>query len=77
MERTSDEADRIAAELDAAHDRAHAAYAARDAEAYMSIFHPTLAYTHSDGRTIGREELARVLVHHWGSDARILSRCLE
>lgn len=56
---TSYEADRITAELDAAHDRAHAAYAARDADAYMTTFHPTLTYTQRDGRTVGREQLAR------------------
>jgi hypothetical protein len=55
----SHEAKTVGAELDAAHDRAHAAYAARNADAYMAIFHPTLAYTQLDGRTIGREQLAR------------------
>lgn len=49
----------VAAELDAAHDRARAAYARRDAEAYMAMCHPALAYTQRDGRTIGREQLAR------------------
>lgn len=50
---------RIAAELDAAHERAREAYARRDASAYVATFHPELAYTQPDGRTIGREQLAR------------------
>ena len=50
---------RVAAELDAAHDRAHAAYTERDSEAYIATFHPALAYTQLDGRTIGYEQLAR------------------
>jgi hypothetical protein len=49
----------VAAELDAAHDRARAAYARRDVDAYMAMFHPALAYTQPDGRTIGHEQLAR------------------
>ena len=49
----------VGAELDAAHDRARAAYARRDAKAYMTIFHPALTYAQADGRTIGHEQLAR------------------
>ena len=48
-----------AAELDAAHERARRAYAARDGAEYLAIFHPDLEYTQLDGRTIGREELGR------------------
>jgi len=49
----------VAAELDATHDRARAAYARRDVDAYMAMFHPEVAYTQPDGRTIGHEQLAR------------------
>lgn len=49
----------IEAELDAAHDRARAAYARRDVDAYMAMFHPDVAYTQPDGRIIGYEQLAR------------------
>ncbi len=49
----------IAAELDAVHRRAHAAYLRRDLDAFMAVFHPGLAYTQADGRTIGHAELAR------------------
>jgi len=48
----------VAAELDAAHERARMAYANRDATAYIETLHPDLEYTRADGRTIGREELA-------------------
>ena len=56
---TSRSAATIAAELDAAHERAHRAYAARDTVAYMAICHPELEYTQRDGRTIGWAQLAR------------------
>ena len=49
----------VAAELDAAHARARQAYARRDAPAYIATFHPEVAYTQPDGRTIGRDQLAR------------------
>ena len=55
--RPSDE--NVAAELDAAHERARRAYADRDAQAYVELFHPDLRYTQHDGRIIGREQLAR------------------
>jgi|ERR1041385_6225569 hypothetical protein len=49
----------VAAELDAAHERARRAYATRDLAAYIEIFHPDLEYRQPDGRTIGRDRLAR------------------
>jgi ketosteroid isomerase-like protein len=49
----------VAAELDAEHRRAKANYQAKDLDAYMSVFAPDLRYKQPDGRTIGREELAR------------------
>lgn len=52
-------AETLEAELTAAHERAHAAYARRDAAAYVSVFHPDGEYTQRDGRTIGRDRLAR------------------
>ena len=48
----------LEAQLDAAHDRARAAYARGDAAAYMAMFHPELEYTQADGATIGRDRLA-------------------
>ncbi|HUQ18227.1 MAG TPA: hypothetical protein VM099_01330, partial [Gemmatimonadaceae bacterium] len=45
------------AELDAAHERAKRAYAARDSAEYLEIFHPDLEYTQLDGRTISRDQL--------------------
>jgi hypothetical protein len=50
---------RVAAELDAAHNRARAAYAQRDVDAFMAIFDPELAYTQRDGRIIDHEQLTR------------------
>jgi hypothetical protein len=47
----------VSAELDAAHERARRAYAARDTGSYMDTFHPTLEYRQHNGRTIGREQL--------------------
>src|SRR5262249_23733649 len=59
---TTDEvATRIAAELDAAHDRARRAYRDREAAAYIDAFHTELKYTQCDGRTISREQLAQDL----------------
>jgi ketosteroid isomerase-like protein len=55
----SGSAEAIAAELDAAHERARQAYARRDADAYLATLHPDLAYTQADGRVIGRDQLAR------------------
>jgi hypothetical protein len=49
----------VAADLDAAHDRAREAYAARDAAAYMAVFHPELQYQQLDGKVIGYAALAR------------------
>ncbi len=49
----------VAAELDAAHERARLAYVARDLAAYMATFHPDLEYRQADGRAIGRERLGR------------------
>jgi hypothetical protein len=48
----------VSAELDAAHERARLAYAARDAASYMDTFHSALEYRQHDGRTIGYEQLA-------------------
>ncbi len=46
-------------ELDAAHAEAKLAYRARNAAAYMGFFSPELEYTQVNGKTIGREQLAR------------------
>lgn len=54
---TDSSAQHIADELDAAHDRAHRAFAARDLEAYMAGFSPTLVYRQLDGTSISREQL--------------------
>ncbi|HUQ98066.1 MAG TPA: hypothetical protein VM166_01350 [Gemmatimonadaceae bacterium] len=56
---SGDGATAYAAELDAAHDRARRAYAARDSAEYLRLFHPALEYTQLDGRTISREQLGR------------------
>lgn len=55
--RSSDLAD-IAAALDAAHARANAALVARNVPAYLRMFHPDLAYTQVNGRTINHRQLA-------------------
>jgi hypothetical protein len=49
----------IAEELDARHEAAQAALAARDMAAYSGIFSPSLAYRQLDGRVIGRSQLMR------------------
>ena len=49
----------VAADLDAAHDRARKAYAARDGAAYMAVFHPEIQYQQLDGKVIGYAALAR------------------
>ena len=49
----------VAAALDAAHERARRAYAARNLAAYMETFHPDLEYRQADGHIIGRDRLAR------------------
>ena|SRR5687768_6700518 len=51
----------VEAQLDAARDRARSAYFRRDVGGVMAMFHPTLAYTRPDGRTIGYERFARDL----------------
>lgn len=56
---TDSSAQAIAAELDAAHQRAHRAFAARDLEAYMAGFSPTLVYYQLNGAAISREQLRR------------------
>lgn len=56
---TDSSAQRIAAELDAAHERAHRAFAARDLEAYMAGFSPALVYHQLNGTSISREQLTR------------------
>ena len=48
----------VSMELDAAHERARHAYAARDAATYMNTFHSSLEYRQHNGRTITREQLA-------------------
>jgi len=48
----------VLTELDAAHERARCAYAARDVTSYMDTFNVALEYRQHDGRTIGREQLA-------------------
>lgn len=49
----------LAVLLDAAHERARQAYAARDVAAYMALFHPELEYMQRDGKTIGHAALMR------------------
>jgi len=56
----------VAAELDAAHERARRAYAARDLSACMDTFHPDLEYRQADGRVIGREQLGRDVADQLG-----------
>lgn len=48
-----------AAELDAMHDRARAAFLARDLDGYREIFAPALSYRQADGRVIDRDQLMR------------------
>jgi len=48
----------VAAELDAAHRNAQESFRARDLDAYMGLFSPSLRYQQLDGRVIGREQLA-------------------
>jgi hypothetical protein len=48
----------VSTDLDAAHERARRAYAARDVASYMDTFHSELEYRQHDGRTIGRDQLA-------------------
>ncbi len=48
----------LSTELDAAHERAHRAYAARDVATYMDTFHPLLEYRQHNGHSISREQLA-------------------
>jgi hypothetical protein len=49
----------VATEIEAVSALARAAYLRRDVDAFMATFHPALAYTQLDGRTIGHEQLAR------------------
>lgn len=49
----------VAEEIKAVSARARAAYLRRDVDAFMATFHPDLAYTQLDGRTIGHAQLAR------------------
>jgi hypothetical protein len=56
---TEGQAAMYAAELDAAHERARRAYAARDCAEYLAVFHPDLEYTQLNGRTINRDQLGR------------------
>ena len=58
-ETPSPNAETIRAELDVSHNRARQAYARREAAAYMEMCHPDLEYRQADGRTIGRDALAR------------------
>jgi hypothetical protein len=44
-------------ELDAAHAKANDAFARRDADAYMELFHADLAYKQPDGQTIDRNRI--------------------
>jgi ketosteroid isomerase-like protein len=53
----------LAAELDAAHARAQHAFSTKDLAAYMAMFAPDLRYTQLNGKTIGRDELARDVTH--------------
>ena len=48
----------VASELDAAHERARRAYAARDLATYMDTFASDLVYRQRDGRSIDRDQLA-------------------
>jgi hypothetical protein len=45
--------------LEELHRRARAAYLARDLKSYMELFSPDLRYHQANGRTIGRDQLAR------------------
>jgi len=49
----------IAAELDAAQERARVAFVAGDREAYMAMFHRALIYVRPDGCTMGYDDLAQ------------------
>ena len=49
----------VGAEPDALHVKASAGYRAKDLSAFMDVFAPNLKYKQPDGRTIGREQLAR------------------
>lgn len=44
-------------ELDAAHAKANDAFARRDADAYMELFHADLAYRQPDGQTVDRNRI--------------------
>ncbi len=58
MDDTS-ELDEIKASIDAAHERAKKAFAAKDIDAYMAVFSPSLAYKQINGKTISFEQLRR------------------
>ena len=49
----------IAAELDAMHDMAKAAFERGDFAAYRDLFTPDLSYQRADGRVVGRDDLMR------------------
>jgi hypothetical protein len=52
-------ADKIASELDAMHQRAKHAFEQRDLAAYRELFGPDLANRQADGRVISRDQLMR------------------
>jgi hypothetical protein len=51
--------DDVVRELDSAHERARAAFTAKDVSAYMATFSPLLEYRQLNGNTINRDQLAR------------------
>ncbi len=53
------DADTIALELDAMHERAKRAFEQKDLAAYRELFAPELAYCQPDGRVIDRDQLIR------------------
>jgi Domain of unknown function (DUF4440) len=49
----------IVGELDSAHERAKDAFCRKDAASYMAMFTADLSYRQSDGKVIGRDQLAK------------------
>jgi hypothetical protein len=52
-------AERVALELDAMHQRAKHAFGQKDLASYRELFAPDLEYCQADGRVIGRDQLMR------------------
>jgi Domain of unknown function (DUF4440) len=62
----------IEKELDARHEKAQAAFAKRDIEAYRAMFSPSLAYRQLDGRVIDRNQLMRGVEKQFRSVGSVL-----